>query len=104
MRSMVKEEISNSEKVTDARLRSLDDKIGALEVRVDARIDSLEEKFTAKMDSLEGKFEARFQTLDKKIESLVERIPVIQDLADIKARLTALEKNRNWSFRRGLIL
>jgi hypothetical protein len=88
VRSVVKDEFSNFGKVMDARLNQLDEK-------VDTRIDHLEEKFAARFDGLEGKFEARFETLGSKIDSLEQRFPVIQDLADIKARLALLEKNLN---------
>jgi hypothetical protein len=105
-RSIVKEEFSHLEKVMDVRLGALDGKVGALdkkfETRTDAldekfetRIDALDEKFEARLDALDEKLESKLETLDTKIDSLEKRFPVLQDLAEIKARLAQVEKNQS---------
>jgi len=65
IRSIVKDEVAHLEKVMDARFEAMDEKL-----------------------------ESRFETLDAKVDSLEKRFPVIQDLAEIKARLAQVEKNQ----------
>ena len=63
VREIVKEEVGHLEKIMEARFEA-----------VNARIDSLEKTFSAKIDSLE------------------KRLPVVQELAEIKVRLAEVEK------------
>jgi len=63
VREIVKEEVRHLEKIMEARFEA-----------VNARIDSLEKTFSAKIDSLE------------------KRLPVVQELAEIKVRLAEVEK------------
>jgi len=63
VREVVKEEVGHLEKVMEARFEA-----------VNARIDSLEKTFSARIDSLE------------------KRLPVVQELAEIKVRLAEVEK------------
>ncbi len=84
VRSIMKEESNHLEQLFDSRLRALDQKL-------DERSDSTDRR----LDSLDEKLDARFETLEVKIDALEQRLPFIQDLADIKARLSVLEKSRN---------
>jgi hypothetical protein len=63
VREIVKEEVGHLEKIMEARFEA-----------VNARIDSLEKTFSARIDSLE------------------RRLPVVQELAEIKARLAEVER------------
>ncbi len=83
VRSIVKDEVAHLEKVVDARFDAMDDKL-------EARFEAMDDKFEA----LEDKLEARFETLDTKIDSLDKRFPMLQEMAEIKARLTQIEKNQ----------
>lgn len=87
VRSIVKEEFSHFEQVVDARLDAQDEKF-------ETRFDALVEKFATRLDALDEKLEAKLETLDTKIDSLEKRFPVVQDLAEIKARLAQVEKNQ----------
>ena len=48
----------------------------------------LEKILDAKFDAVDVKFDA----VNERIDSLEKRIPMIQDIADLKARLSAVEK------------
>ena len=82
-RSIVKEELANNEKVVDARFQAMNQ-----------RLESMDEKFETKFGALEGRLDSRFDGLEAKIDSLEKRFPVVQDLAEIKARLALVEKNQ----------
>lgn len=41
---------------------------------------------------MHGKLESKFETLDARVDSLEKRFPVVEDLAEIKARLAQVEK------------
>ena len=60
----------------------------ALMIPGDARIDSVEKRMYDRFDAVD----ARFVGVDAKIESLEKQIPMIQDIADLKARLAVVEK------------
>jgi hypothetical protein len=63
VREIVKEEVGHLEKVMEARFEA-----------VNARIDSVKKTFSARIDSLE------------------KRLPVVEELAEIKVRLAEVEK------------
>lgn len=65
VRAVVKEEIQNLEKVMDARF-----------------------------EAVNSKMEARFEAVNAKVDSLEKRFPSVQELAEIKARLRATERER----------
>ncbi len=88
VRSVVKEEFSHFEKVVDARLLAQDEKL-------ETRLDALDKKFDTRIDALDEKLEAKLETLDTKIDSLEKRFPLVQDLAEIKARLAQVEKSQH---------
>jgi len=73
VRTIVKDETSYLEKVMDAKFESL-------RTVVDAKLESL----AVKVD-----------LVDRRIDSLDRKIPVVQELAEIKARLTQVEKNQS---------
>jgi len=67
------------------------EEVGHLEKTLDARFDAINAKFEAinvKFDGVNDKFDA----VNAKIDSLERRIPIVQDIADLKARLVAVEK------------
>ena len=67
----------------ETRIRSIvKDEVGHLEKIMDARFGAMNEKF-----------EARFDTLDTKVDSLEKRFPVVQEMAEIKARLAVIERS-----------
>ena len=70
VRTVVKEEMGHLEKTMDAKFEATDVKIEALNAALSARLDAV----------------------DSRIDSLEKRIPVLQDIADLKARLTAVER------------
>jgi hypothetical protein len=79
VRAIVKEELARFEKVINARFEATDAKIEVVNVRIEA---------------LDSRVNSRFDTVDAKIDSLEKRFPAIQEIAEIKARLTAIERER----------
>jgi len=66
----------------ETRIRSiLKEEVGHLERTIDARFEAIDAKFDAKLDGIGAR-----------IDSLEKRIPMIQDIADLKARLAAVER------------
>jgi len=66
----------------ETRVRSiLKEEVGHLERTIDARFEAIDAKFDAKLDGIGAR-----------IDSLEKRIPMIQDIADLKARLAAVER------------
>jgi len=77
VRTIVKEEVNHLEKTMNARFEAIDVKFDAV---------------NGKIDSLEKVMYSKFDDVSSRIESLERRIPVIQDIADLKARLAVVEK------------
>ena len=109
VRSIVKDEISHFEAVVDAKFNAFDEKFetkfnafdekfetkfNAFDEKFETKFNALNEKFETRLDALDEKLDAKFGTLDVKIDSLDKQFPVIQEMAEIKARLAQLEKNR----------
>ena len=61
----------------------LDSRIDALEQKFDSRIDALEQKFDARFDNSEQKFDARFDNSEQKSDARLERLDLRQG-ADMK--------------------
>lgn len=61
----------------------LDSRIDALEQKFDSRIDALEQKFDARFDNSEQKFDARFDNSEQKFDARLERLDLRQG-ADMK--------------------
>jgi len=75
----------------ESRIRSIvKDEVAHLEKVMDARFEAMGEKFEA----IDEKLESRFETLDAKVDSLEKQFPVVQAMAEIKARLAQVEKNQ----------
>ena len=73
--------------------------IPTLESRVRAvvkdEVNHLEKVMNAKFDAVDSRFDgvgARFDGMEAKFESLEKRISMIEDIADLKARLAVVEK------------
>jgi BMFP domain-containing protein YqiC len=73
--------------------------IPTLESRVRAivkdEVNHLEKVMNAKFESVDSRFDgadARFDGIEARFESLEKRVSMIQDIADLKARLTIVEK------------
>jgi hypothetical protein len=113
VRAIVKDEVSHLEKASEARFQAMDEKFDTRLDAFDQRFNALEERFDTKLkatdqkletrfdamadrfDSIEENFDAKLGTIDAKMDSIKDRFPVIQDLAEIKARLAQLEKKQN---------
>ncbi len=66
----------------ESRVRSVvKEEVGHLEKTMNARFEAIDAKFDAKLDGIGAR-----------IDSLEKRIPMIQDIADIKARLAVVER------------
>lgn len=84
VRSIVKEEIGHLEKTFDTRFEMVESKFEAMESKLEA--------MDTKLDAIDAKFGAKFDAVGAAMDSLEKRIPIIQDIADIKARLAIVEK------------
>ena len=67
----------------DALELKLDSRIDTLELKLDSRIDALEQKFDSRIDALEQKFDARFDNSEQKSDARLERLDLRQG-ADMK--------------------
>ena len=81
IRQIIKEEISNSEKTTNALIQGLEAKIDGLEEKMDTRIKGVEEKTDTrikgveeKIDGLEAKMDTRINGVGEKIDLLTKMI------------------------------
>lgn len=59
---------------------------------VKEEIGHLEKTMNARFEAIDAKFDARLDGINSRIDSLGKRIPMIQDIADLKARLAMVEK------------
>jgi hypothetical protein len=75
VRTIVKDETSHLDRVIGGRFE-------ALEKVMDARFEALD---------------AKVGSVDKRVDSLDKKIPLLQDMAEIKARLTLVEKSQSKS-------
>jgi len=73
-------------------IKALNMKVEALEKTVNTRIDALEKTFDERLTSLRNEMVSRFEAVNIRIDALEKRIPIIEELAGIKARLTDLER------------
>lgn len=77
----------------ETRVRTVvKEEVGHLEKTMNAKFEAVDSKFEAKLDALDSKFGAKLDGISTHIDSLEKRIPMIQDIADLKARLAAVEK------------
>lgn len=74
----------------EARVRSIvTEEFAKFEKTLDARFDSMDARFEA----LDSKMDARFEAAYAKIDSIEKQFPTVKELAEIKARLNAIEKS-----------
>ena len=77
----------------EARVRTVvKEEVGHLEKTMDARFDATDSKFEGKLEAMDAKFTGRFDGISSRIDSLEQRIPILQDIADLRARLAVVEK------------
>ncbi len=84
----------------ESRVRAaVREEVGHLEKTMNARFDAVNTMFDAvntKFDGVNTKFDAmntKFDAVNARLDSLEQRIPMMQDIADLKARLTNIEKH-----------
>ena len=97
VRTIVTEEFAHFEKVIDARFGATDARFGAMEDKIAATNSSMNAGFDAMTSSVDARLEivsARIDALNSKIDSLEKRFPAVQEIAEIKARLNAIERER----------
>lgn len=61
-------------------------------VIVKEEVGHLEKIMNAKFEAIDAKFDAKFEGIGARIDSLERRLPMIQDIADLKARLAVVER------------
>ena len=77
----------------EARVRTVvKEEVGHLEKTMDARFDAADSKFEGKLEAMDAKFTGRLDGISLRIDSLGQRIPILQDIADLRARLAVVEK------------
>lgn len=81
VRSVVSEELAKFEKTVDARFDA-----------IDARFEALDSKIDARFEAVDSKMDARFEAVNAKIDSLEKQFPTMKELAEIKARLSQIER------------
>jgi len=97
IRAIVKEEISSQLKPIDAKISALDSKveertnsleskISALDSKVEERTKALDMKIEVEISSLRNEMVARFDSIEK-------RLPFIERMALMEARIEKLEKH-----------
>ena len=79
IRAIVKEEVIQLEKVMDARFSAVDVQFDGTNAGINARFDAVN---------------ARIEAVNTKVDSLEKRFPAVQEIAEIKARLNAIERER----------
>jgi tetrahydromethanopterin S-methyltransferase subunit B len=83
--------IDSLEKTTNEKITSLDERINSLEKIFNERINSLERR----VDSLEKMFDERITSLRNemiiKFDSIEKRMPLIEKIMELEARLAKLE-------------
>ena len=87
VRSVVKEEIGGLRRVMEARFEAIDRRFEA----VDRRFDAVDQRFDA-VDKRFEAMEARFDAVDARFGSMEKQLSVVQDLADLRARVSAIER------------
>ena len=77
----------------ETRMRTIvREEVGHLEKTMNARFEAIDSKFEGKLETMDAKFTGRLDGISARMDSLEERIPILQDIADLRARLTAVEK------------
>jgi hypothetical protein len=81
IRSIVAEELAKYGKTVDAKFEA-----------VEARFDALDSKMDSKFEAVDSKMDSKFEAVNSKLDSLEERLGVVKEIAEIKARLDVIEK------------
>ena len=78
----------------ESRVRTIvKDETSQLDRVIGGRFEALEKVMDARFEALD----AKVGSVDKRVDSLDKKIPLLQDMAEIKARLTLVEKSQNKS-------
>ena len=92
-------EIKGELKAINARIDSTNERINALESKMDIKIDSLRKEMLSKFEIVDGKFagiDMKIETLNKvvtiKFDSLEQRIPVIEKITALELKIADIEK------------
>jgi tetrahydromethanopterin S-methyltransferase subunit G len=83
IRTIVAEELAKYGKTVDVKFEA-----------VDARFESINSNMDARFGALDSKMEAKFEAVNARLDSLEERLDVVKEIAEIKARLGVIEKQR----------
>jgi len=75
IRTIVAEEVAHLEKVMNAKFEA-----------VDSRFEAMDSRFEA--------INTKVEAVNMKVDSLEKRFPTVQEIAEIKARLNAIERER----------
>jgi len=86
VRAIVKEELGHFEKTMNARFEAMDARF----VGIDGKFAGVDGKFEGLDSKIEG-LGAKLDGVVARIDSLEKRIPMIQGIADLKARLALVE-------------
>jgi|SRR5208283_6138873 len=78
----------------EAKIRAIvSEEVAQLEKVMNAKFEAVESRFDA-MDSKIEAINAQAGAVNMKVDSLEKRFPTVQELAEIKARLSAIERER----------
>ena len=80
VRTIVKEELGHLEKTMNAKFEGMEARFQAIDIRFDA--------VAARFDWVDAELDA----VNTRMDSLEKRMNLVGDIADIKARLTVIEK------------
>jgi hypothetical protein len=69
------------------------DETAQLERVIGGRFEALEKVMASRLEALD----AKVGSVDRRVDSLDKKIPLLQDMAEIKARLTLVEKSQGKS-------
>jgi hypothetical protein len=76
----------------ESRVRTIvKDETSQLERAIGGRFETLEKVMDARFEALDTKVDS----VDRRVDSLDKKIPLVQDMAEIKARLTLVEKRQD---------
>ena len=106
VRSIVKEELGGFEKTMEAKFETMAVKFDAVNQRIDsleksmlgrfegvnARFEGAEASINSRFDGFNASINSRFDGVDAKLESLAQQLPMIKEMADLKARLAEVER------------
>ncbi|MEM0171607.1 MAG: hypothetical protein QXV57_03500 [Thermoproteota archaeon] len=99
IRSIVKEGVSEQMKIVGAKIASLDAKIASLDIKIaslDAKIEkrtkALEKEISSLRNELDVKITSLRNEMNARFDSIEKRLPLIERLVQIEARIERLER------------